>query len=85
MSEHSHAVNAVVTGLSALPGTARAFAATRATSRFLNHEDIPPRALIEPAQDAIRSALAVRPDRFVLIVHDWCMFNFNKHRSKRDR
>jgi hypothetical protein len=85
VSEHSHTVNAVVTGLSALPGTARPFAAVRAMCRFLNHDDIPFHALIEPAQDAIRSALAERPGRFVLVVHDWCMFNFNRHESKRDR
>ena len=85
MSAHSHAVNAVVTGLSALPGTSRPFAATRAMSRFLNHEDIPFHALVEPAQDAVRSALVECPGRFVLVVHDWCMFNFNKHESKRDR
>jgi DDE family transposase len=85
VSEHSHAVNAVVSGLSALPGTARSFAATRAMSRFVNHEHIPFHALIEPAQDAVRSALAECPSRFVLVVHDWCMFNFNKHQSKRDR
>jgi hypothetical protein len=85
VSEHAHAVNAVVTGLSALPGTGRPFAATRAMGRFLNHEDIPFHALVEPAQDAVRSALAQRPGRFVLVVHDWCMFNFNKHESKHDR
>src|SRR5262245_3744552 len=85
VSEHSHAVNAVVTGLSALPGTARPFAATRAMSRFLNHQDIPFHSLVEPAQDAVRSALAEGPSRFALVVHDWCMFNFNTHQSKRDR
>jgi hypothetical protein len=85
VAEHSHAVNAAVTGLSALPGTARPFAAARAMTRFLNHDDIPFCALIEPAQDAVRSALAARPGRFVLVVHDWCMFNFNSHESKRDR
>ncbi len=85
MSEHSHAVNAVVTGLSALPGTARPFAATRAMSRFLNHPDIPFHALAEPAQDAVRSALLECPSPFTLVIHDWCMFNFNAHESKRDR
>jgi hypothetical protein len=84
VSEHSHAVNALVTGLSALPGTAKAFAAARAACRFLNHEDIAFHALIEPAQDAVRSALAEHPHPFVLIVHDWCMFNFNTHTSKHD-
>ncbi len=85
VSEHTHAVNAIVTGLSALPGTAQPFAAARAMTRFLNHEQIPFQALIEPAQDAVRSALAERPARFALVVHDWCMFNFNKHTSKFDR
>src|SRR5271157_1472368 len=85
VSEHTHAVNAAVTGLSALPGSAQAFSAARAMTRFLNHDDIPFYALIEPAQDAVRWELALRPGRFVLVVHDWCMFNFNRHTSKRDR
>ena len=85
MGEHSHAVNAAVTGLSALPGSASAFAATRAMTRFLNHDDIAFHALIEPAQDAIRSELARQVGPFVLIVHDWCMFNFSRHTSKHDR
>ncbi|MGV1080851.1 MAG: transposase [Candidatus Nanopelagicales bacterium] len=84
VSEHSHTVNTVVTGLSALPGTAQPFAAARAMTRFLNHPDIPFHALIEPAQDAIRQALANRSGHFMLVVHDWCMFNFHTHQSKRD-
>ncbi len=85
MSEHTHAVNAAVTGLSALPGTAQPFTAARAMTRFLNHDDIPFHSLIEPAQDAVRLELTRWPGRFVLVVHDWCMFNFNQHTSKRDR
>jgi hypothetical protein len=85
VSEHAHTVNAVVSGLSALPGTARPMAATRAMTRFLNHDDIPFHALIEPALDATRAALAESPGRFALVVHDWCMFNFNAHPSKPDR
>ncbi len=85
VSEHAHTVNTVVSGLSALPGTAQSFAAARAMTRFVNHQDIPFCALIEPAQDAIRADLAACPGRFVLTVHDWCMFNFNTHSSKHDR
>jgi Transposase DDE domain len=85
VSEHSHAVNAAVTGISALPGTARPFAAARAMTRFLNNEDIPFHSLVEPAQDAVRLALAEKPGRFVLLVHDWCMFSFGSHDSKGDR
>jgi DDE family transposase len=83
--QHSHAVNAAVSGLSALPGTRRSFAASRAMTRFLNHEDISFTALIEPAQDAIRDALAASPSSFALVVHDWCMFSFQTHDSKLDR
>ncbi|MFM7319259.1 MAG: hypothetical protein ACKO5E_20120, partial [bacterium] len=85
MSEHSHAVNATVTGLSALPGTAQPFAAARAMTRFLNHDHISFHALLEPSLDAVRTAIAGQPGSFVLVVHDWCMFNFNKHNSKTDR
>jgi hypothetical protein len=85
VSEHAHAVNDLVSSLSALPGTAYAFAAARAMSRFLNHDNVTSHALIEPAQDAIRSALAQRPGGFALVVHDWCMFSFHTHSSKRDR
>jgi hypothetical protein len=85
VGEHSHAVNAAVNGLSALAGTAKPFAATRAMSRFLNHENVPFHALIEPAQDAVRAALAEGTGQFALVIHDWCMFNFNTHTGKRDR
>jgi hypothetical protein len=85
VSEHTHAVNALVSGISALPGAAGPLAAARALTRFLNHDGIPFHALLEPAQDAARSALAGSPGRFALIVHDWCMFGFGRHTSKRDR
>lgn len=85
MSEHTHTVNSAVTGLSALPGTAQSFSAARAMTRFLNNDNISFHALIEPAQDAVRAELAGRPNQFVLVVHDWSMFNFNTHTSKTDR
>jgi len=85
VSEHAHAVNAAVSGLSARPGTAAPFAAARAMTRFLNHDGVPFHALIEPAQDAVREALASSPAAVALVVHDWCMFAFHTHASKGDR
>jgi Transposase DDE domain len=85
VKEHSHAVNAAVSGLTALPGTGQSFAATRAMTRFLNHPDISFAALLEPAQDAVRTALAASPQPVALVVHDWCMFGFGTHASKKDR
>jgi hypothetical protein len=85
VSEHAHSVNALVTGLSALPGAGMAYASTRAMCRFYDHEDTTLPTLIEPAQDRVRAALATSTATVTLVVHDWCMFNFNTHTSKRDR
>jgi hypothetical protein len=54
-------------------------------TRLLNHDGIPFHALLEPAQDAARTELARSSSRFVLVVHDWSMFQFNTHTSKKDR
>ena len=78
-------VNAAVSGLSALPGTGQSFAATRAMTRFLNHPAVAFPALLEPAQDAVRQALRSSSSPCALVVHDWCMFGFGTHTSKKDR
>ncbi len=85
MSEHVHSINSAVNGLSTLPSTAQPFASTRAMTRFLNNPAVPFQALIEPAQDAVRTALAASRSPFALVVHDWSMFAFNKHTRKKDR
>lgn len=54
-------------------------------SRFLNNDAVSFTALIEPAQDAVRAALADSSHPLVLLVHDWCMFAFHTHSSKHDR
>ena len=84
MKEHLHSVNAAVTGLSALPATAKPMAAVKAMSRFLNHENVTRPALIEPLQEAIRDAVAGSSATVALVVHDWCMFSFHTHTSKLD-
>jgi hypothetical protein len=75
VSEHVHAVNAAVTGLSALPSTAMPMASVKAMSRFLHNESVTLPALIEPAQEAIRAALAGSASPWVLVVHDWCLLS----------
>jgi hypothetical protein len=44
-------------------------------SRFLNHELVTLPALIEPAQDAVRDALARSPGSVALVAHDWSMIH----------
>lgn len=85
VSEHTHTVNAAAAGLSALPSTAQPFANTLAMCRFVNNDAVSLPALIEPAQEAVREAVAKSTAPVALAVHDWCMFNFNAHTSKKDR
>jgi hypothetical protein len=84
VKEHTHSVNAAVTGLSALPATAKTMAAVKGMYRFLNHEDVTLPALIEPVQDEIRTAVAASPAAVVLCIHDWSMFSLHTHTSKTD-
>ena len=81
MKEHVHSVNGAVTGLSALPSTAQPMASVKAMSRFLNHEEVTLPALIEPVQEAIRSALLTSEALVALVISDWCMYGFNTHQE----
>lgn len=54
-------------------------------TRFLNHPDLPFHTLLEPAQDSVRHALSLVSSPYALVVHDWCMFGFGTHTSKKDR
>ena len=85
MTEHAHAVNAAVTGLSALPGAGKPFSSVLAMCRFLNHDAVTPAALVEPVQDAVRQAVAAAAATVALVAHDGCMFSFHTHPSKEDR
>lgn len=85
MSEHTHAVNAAASGISALPGVAAPFACTQAMWRFLHNEAVPFAALVGPIHEAVRPAVAASASPFALVVHDWCMFGYPSHASKKDR
>jgi len=78
-------VNAAVTGLTALPSTATAMASVKAMSRFLHNEAVPLAALIEPAQEAIRAAVAQSASPQVLVLHDWSTLCPGRANSDRMR
>ena len=82
---HMHAVNAAITGLTALPGTAKPMACIKAMSRFLRHESVTLPALIEPAQQAVRDALTLSDAPVALVVHDWCMIHYTTPNPDRYR
>ena len=85
VSEHTHTTATLTNGLTALPSAGTSYAAARAMNRFWEHDGTTLPTLLEPAQDAVRAALATSPSRFALVVHDWCMFNFHTHTRKADR
>lgn len=70
--------------LSTLPGTATPFASTLAMCRFLANPAVTLPALIEPAQDDIRAALARSPGPVALVVHDWSSLHFHDAGRKKD-
>ena len=81
--EHAHTVNAAVNALSTLPGTATPFASTLGMSRFFNHEFVTLPALIEPAQDAVRDALARSDGPVALVAHDGSMIPYRTRNPDR--
>lgn len=85
VKEHMHAAQSVAAGLSALPGTGRAFASTQAAWRFYANEAVSLPKLVEPLRQAGREALAESNDDFVLLVHDWSKLDYHHHHSKKDQ
>jgi hypothetical protein len=77
-------LNRVVSGLSALPGTARSFASTLGMHRFLNNDTVTLPALIEPVQDDIRCALAKTGSPVALVIHDWSGIHYHDTGRKTD-
>ena len=74
----------VTSGLSALPGTAHPFAATLAMYRFLTNPVVTLPALIEPAQERVRAAVAESRGAVTLVVHDWSSLHFHDTGRKKD-
>jgi hypothetical protein len=72
-------------GLTHLPATATAFAATQAAWRFSHNERLTLPALVEPLHQAARQALAERPAPCALLVHDWSKIDYHHHTTKRDQ
>ena len=85
VNEHSHVVNHLASGISALPKLAKPFASTQGLWRFFSNPEVTLPALIEPIHKLARETLIGNPSRFALIVHDWSMLNYSTHSSKQDR
>jgi hypothetical protein len=81
-----HAATPSTSGISALPHEgASAFASTQAMWRFLNNERVTLSALIAPARECGRQAVAESRCGYALCVHDWSKLGYPGHRSKTDQ
>jgi hypothetical protein len=83
--EHCHAAQPLAAGIHALPTTASALASTMGAYRFFRNPRVTLPVLLDPLQQAGHAALAARPGRYALVVHDWSRLDYATHTSKRDR
>ena len=81
---HQHVASRTAAGLSHLPDTASAFAATQGAWRFFNNPRISLPALADPLRQTGRAALSHDSAPCALLVHDWAKIDYASHASKRD-
>jgi hypothetical protein len=81
---HMNAVQAIASGVKALPRAGSAFAATQAAWRFFANPRVTLTKLIEPLQEVGRQAANDSASPFVLVVHDWSKLDYDGHKSKQD-
>lgn len=81
---HQHVASRVAAGLSHLPATATAFAATQAAWRFFNNHRLSLPVLVQPLRHAGSAAVLACPASCALLVHDWSKIDYHSHTSKLD-
>jgi hypothetical protein len=81
---HQHVASKVAAGLSHLPDTKTAFAATQAAWRFFNNDRLTLSDLAQPLHDAARQALADCESPCALLIHDWSKIDYAGHTAKAD-
>jgi Transposase DDE domain/Transposase DNA-binding len=81
VQSHLRSAPELAAGVASLPSSAKAFAATQATWRFLNNDRVSLPVLVDPLRELGRSRLKDLKARFALLVHDWCKlsFTYGKH------
>jgi hypothetical protein len=85
VNSHLQAVQAIASGIHAVPSTTSAFAATQAAYRFLNNERVTLPSLAKPLTEVGRQEVTKTCDRYALVAHDWSQLMFKDHTAKCDR
>jgi hypothetical protein len=81
---HMNAVQAIASGVKALPGAGSAFAATQAAWRFFANPRVTLSKLVEPLREVGRQAASDSASPYILVVHDWSKLDYDGHKSKKD-
>lgn len=84
VESHMNVVQAVASGVKALPGVGKAFAATQAAWRFFANPRITLPKLVEPLRELGRQGCSDSPSAYVLVVQDWSKLDYDGHKSKTD-
>jgi hypothetical protein len=85
VESHLTAVQALESGIRAVPDACSAWAATQAAYRFFQNPRVFLSRLMEPLIQAGREAVTTACDQYALVVHDWSQLMYPEHTSKRDR
>ena len=85
MLAHLRTAPALAHGLSTLPETVQPFAATQAAWRFYANPRLTLPQLAQPLIETARRALAAEGGDWALVVHDWSLLHYGRHRGKPDR
>jgi hypothetical protein len=85
--EHLHVSDPLAAGIHALavPGLADGFAAVLGAHRFWHNDSVTLPKLIEPLQQLARQWRQAHPQTWGLVIHDWSLLSYPKHRCKTDQ
>jgi hypothetical protein len=82
---HLSDADRLAAGLRALPGTTQAFAAAQGAWRFYRNPAVRLPVLAKPFIEAAKAAVHETCRDYVLVVLDWSLLHYTRHRSKADR
>jgi hypothetical protein len=85
--EHLHASDPLAAGIHALAisGLADGFAAVLGAHRFLHNDAVTLPHLLQPLQHLARQWRQQAPSDWGLVIHDWSLLRYPRHRAKTDQ
>lgn len=85
VESHSAAVQAIASGIHAVPQSSSAFAVTQAAWRFFNNPRVTLPALAVPLVEFAQRESELHCQDYILAAHDWSQLMYPQHTGKKDR